>query len=245
MLEHLRANLFVDIQALKDELGVSIATIRRDLTELESRGLLKRTHGGAISVNQVTRDSANAERALSNAAEKARIADAAAAMVVSGDAVLIDSGTTALEVARRLAGNDTLTFVTNGADVVAVLAAGGARRIHVVGGEYIDVNHSFAGPLAADMVRKFNVDKAFLSVSSVDVRRSLICTQKPEFACVQQAMIEVAQSVIVVADHSKFDRTSLAVIAPLERVDYVVTDNAARGLVAGLQDKTKKKFVFA
>jgi DeoR/GlpR family transcriptional regulator of sugar metabolism len=245
VLQHLRAHLFVDVQRLRQELSASVATIRRDLTELEARGLLRRTHGGAVSVNQVTLETANAVRAESHAEEKARIAEIAAGLVVDGDAVLIDSGTTALEVARRLASNPSLTFVTNGADVVAALAAAGARQIHVIGGEYVEVNHSFAGPLAAEMIRRFNVDKAVLSVSSVDLKRGLICTQKQAVAAAQQAMIDIAQTVIVVADHTKFERTALSVIAPLDQIDHVVTGKEARSHIASLPEKTKKKFVFA
>jgi DeoR/GlpR family transcriptional regulator of sugar metabolism len=244
LLEHLRSELFVDVQLLRDKLGVSVATIRRDLTELEARGLLKRTHGGAV-VNQVTRESPNALREISNAHEKARIAKAAASMVVEGDAVMIDSGTTSLQVARCLAGNKSLTFVTNGSDTVAALVAGGARNIHVIGGAYTDINHSFSGPIAAEMVRRYNVDKAILSVSSIDLKRGLVCTLMPEVGCVQQSMIEIAQTVIVVADNSKFARTSLCVIAPLDRIGYVVTDDEARKHVAKLPDKIRNKFVFA
>ena len=102
LLECVRSRLFVDVQGLKDELGVSIATIRRDLTDLEGRRLLRRTHGGAVNINQVTHDNAPPfERAQFDG--KTRIAEAAAAMVVEGDAVMIDSGTTSLEVAKRLA----------------------------------------------------------------------------------------------------------------------------------------------
>ncbi len=95
------------------------------------------------------------------------------------------------------------------------------------------------------MVRSFNVDKAILSVAAVDVRRLLICTSHPQVACAQQAMIEIAQMVIVVADHAKLDRTALAVIATLERIDYIVTGAAARTAVAAIPEKLKKKFVLA
>ena len=245
LIEYLRCRLFVDAQALKEELGVSISTIRRDLTELERRKLLRRTHGGAMSVTQVTHDNETAIRETTNIDEKLRIAAATAAMIAEGDAVMIDSGTTSLQVARLLAANSSLTFVTNGQDVLDALVAGGARTIHVVGGEYVAINHSFSGSLAVGMVRSFNVDKAILSVASVDIRRGLICTLSPQVACVQQAMIEVAQSVIVVADHSKFERTALTVIAPLERVDYIVTDRASRALMTAVPEQLKKKFVFA
>jgi DeoR/GlpR family transcriptional regulator of sugar metabolism len=245
LLEHLRSELFVDVQVLKEQFGVSIATIRRDLTDLEKRGLLKRTHGGAVVINQVTRDSSAPVRETMNAREKAAIAEAAAAIIVEGDAVMIDSGTTSLQVARRLAGNQSLTFVTNGADTLAALVAGRARNVHMIGGQYVDINRSFSGAMAADMVRRFNVDKAILSVSSIDLKRGLLCTLSPEIGCVQQAMIEVAQSVLVVADHSKFDRTALSVIAPLDRIDYVVTNGETRNRLSSLPEKIRRKFVFA
>lgn len=245
LLEHLRSELFVDVQVLKDQFGVSIATIRRDLSELENRGLLKRTHGGATVINQVTRDYVTSVREISNAAEKRAIARAAAELVVEGDAVMIDSGTTSLQVAHELAGNPSLTFITNGSDVLSALVAGGARKLHFVGGEYVDINHSFGGPMAAEMVRRFNVDKVILSVSSVDLRRGLLCTLSPQVGYVQQAMIEVAQSVIVVADNSKFGRTALSVIAPIDNVDYIVTDGATRDVLGTVPEDIKKKFIFA
>lgn len=244
LIELLRSELFVDVQVLRDKLGVSMPTIRRDLTELERKGLLKRTHGGA-TVNQVTRDMSAPIREVTNAVEKAQIAEAAAELIADGDAVIIDSGTTSLQVAKLLASNQTLTFVTNGTDVLRALVDGGARNVHFIGGEYVEINHSCGGAMAADQVRRFNVDKAILSVASVDVKRRLICTLTTQIGSVQQAMIEIAQESIVVADHSKFDRTALTVIAPLESLDYLVTDAATRGSVASLPENLRRKFIFA
>lgn len=245
LIELIRSELFVDVQILRDQLGVSIATIRRDLSELESKGMLKRTHGGATVINQVTRDTVASVREVTNAPEKALIGAAAAELVADGDAVVIDSGTTSLQVAKLLAPNPTLTFVTNGTDVLRALVDGGARNVQFIGGEYVDINHSCGGPMAAEQVRRFNVDKAILSVSSVDVKRHLICTLSPQIGCVQQAMIEIAQEAIVVADHSKFDRTALTVIERLDALDYIVTNRATRPLVAGLPESLKQKFIFA
>lgn len=244
LMELLRSELFADTQVLTAALGVSIATIRRDLSELEKRGLLKRTHGGATVVNQVTRDYITSVRETTNSNEKSQIAEAAAELVVEGDAVMIDSGTTSLKVARLLSKNSSLTFITNGNDVLSTLVAGGAKNVHVVGGEYIDANHSFGGPMAAEMVRKFNVDKVIMSVSSVDLKRGLICTLSPQVGCVQQAMLEIAQTCIVVADHSKFDRTALTVIGSLNDVDYVVTDKETVSMVDAIDDDIRKKMIF-
>ncbi len=228
LLDHVRIHHFADVQALTDLFGVSVATIRRDLSELETQGLLRRTHGGALFLDQVTRDQANRDRTIANVEAKKRIARAAAELVVDGDTVIIDAGTTSLEVARVLGARKGLTFITNGLDASLELAAASAdNRLFVIGGEYQDVNHSFAGPLAADAMRKFNADKAFLSVSAVDLDRGTIGLSDPKFACVQQAMIEAAKSAIVVADASKFGRTSLSVVARLEALDCIVTDDDA------------------
>ena len=202
-------------------------------------------HGGAAIINQTTRDYMTPVRQLRHAEEKARIGAAAAELIVDGDAVLIDSGTTTLEVTKHLAGRSSLTFITNGTDVLAELAAAGAQRLHFIGGEYIEVNRSLGGPMAADMVRRFSVDKAILSVTAVDLERGVIATTSPQISAVQQAMIEIAGTVIVVADNSKFGRNALSVVAPLSAVDYLVTDTASEAHVEHLPETIRQKFIFA
>ncbi|RST83876.1 DeoR/GlpR transcriptional regulator [Aquibium carbonis] len=245
LLEQLGRQTYVEVQDLCAALGVSEATIRRDLTELEARGLLKRTHGGALSIQQVARDYSNADRKVLRNEEKARIAAATAELVVDGDAVFIDSGTTTVQVARQLCQRDTLTFVTNGLDVFACLAAARASRLYMIGGEYVEVNHGFGGPLAADAIRQFSVDKAILSVSAVDLARGQVSIAAPAMVPAQRAMIEIAQTVIVVADHSKFERGALAVIAALDAIDYVVTNTATRALLDDMPAALRGKMIFA
>jgi DeoR/GlpR family transcriptional regulator of sugar metabolism len=244
LLEYLRNEVFADAQTLKDALGVSIATVRRDLNELEARGLLKRMHGGAAIINQSTRDYANSVRETTNLEEKARIGAAAADLVIEGDAIIIDSGTTSLQVAKCLSGRPTLTFITNGTDTLSQLIDGGARNVHLIGGEYIELNRSLGGPMAADSVRRFSADKAILSVTAVDLERALIATASPQIGAVQQAMIEIARTVIVVADHSKFDRTALSVIASLRQVDHIVTNEKTKELTRSLSSDLRSKFIF-
>jgi DeoR/GlpR family transcriptional regulator of sugar metabolism len=244
LLEHLRNEVFADAQTLKDALGVSIATVRRDLSELEARGLLKRMHGGAAIINQSTRDYANSVRETINLEEKVRIGAAAADLVIEGDAVIIDSGTTSLQVAKCLSGRPTLTFITNGTDTLSQLVDGGARNVHFIGGEYIELNRSLGGPMAADAVRRFSVDKAILSVTAVDLERGLIATASPQIGAVQQAMVEIARTVIVVADDSKFDRTALSVIASLRQIDHIVTNEKTKELTRSLASDLRSKFIF-
>jgi DeoR/GlpR family transcriptional regulator of sugar metabolism len=244
LIQRLQARSYVETQDLCTFLGVSEATVRRDLVELEARGLIRRTHGGALYLNQITKDYSNAERLGQNPAEKAKIGKSAADLVADGDAVFIDAGTTTLQVACHLARRKNLTFVTNGTDILACLAAAGVERLFVTGGEYCDVNHSLTGALAAESIRGFNVDKLFLSVSAVDILRGQINISNPALAEAQRAMIEIAQEVIVVADHSKFTRHALSVIAPLTAVDRIVTDAAGRERIGELPEALFRKMMF-
>lgn len=245
LLQRLQTEAYVETHRLSAWLGVSEATVRRDLTDLESRGLIRRTRGGALPAVQITQDWSPEERRVRHAAEKARIGRAAAALVAEGDAVFLDSGTTTLEVARCLMRRHDLTFVTNGTDILACLAAAGAPRLHLTGGAYCPAIHGLTGGLAAEAIRRFNVDKLFLSVSAIDLARGQIGMSGPELAATQRAMIEIARMVIVVADHSKFTRSALSVVTTLEAIDRIVTDSAAAPRLEGLPEPLREKIILA
>lgn len=245
IVELLREEPFVDIRSLTERFQVSVATVRRDLGELEQAGLLRRTHGGAVGLNQVAQDAPNAARSVAQLTEKKAIAAAAAAMIVDGDAVLLDAGTTALEVARLLVGRTGLTLISNGADIVSELIRGEMPNVYSVGGEYAASNRSFRGPLAEHFIRQFNVDKLILNASSIDVDRGLICTASPQNASVQKAMIEMAGRTIVVADHTKFTKSSLSVTTKIEDVGVIITDVGAKTIIETAPEKLRRKFVIA
>lgn len=245
IIELVRERNFVDIRTLTERFDISVATVRRDLGELEEAGLLRRTHGGAVSINQVALDVTNAARLVWKQAEKAAIAATVADMVVDGDTVLFDAGTTALEVAKKLAGRNSLTFISNGLDIIAELTRFDGQNIYSVGGEYTETNRSFRGPLAEQFIRQFNVDKLILNAASIDVDRGLICTVSPVNASVARAMIEVSRRVIVVADHSKFTKSSLSVVARIEDIGVIVTDAGTKSIIDAAPEKLRKKFVIA
>lgn len=245
IIELLRERLFLDIRGLTEHFQVSVATIRRDLGDLEEAGFLRRTHGGAVSVNQVGNDPSKADRAVSHLAQKQAIAAAAAAMVSDGDTVLLDAGTTALEVAKLLVGHTGLTFISNSIDIVAELIRSGRHNLYSVGGEYADINGSFRGPLAEQFIRQFSVDKLILNAAAIDLDRGLIFTGSPANAGVQRAMIEVSRRVIVVADHSKFAKSSFSVTTRIEDIGVIVTDAEARGIIEAGPEALRRKFVIA
>lgn len=245
IVELLREEAFIAINTLTERFNISLATARRDLGELETAGLLRRTHGGAVSVNQVAQDASHATRSVSRQSEKAAIAAVAAGMIVQGDAVILDAGTTAFEVAKRLSGRADLTLISNGIDIVSELVRGNARNVFSIGGEYAEANRSFRGPLAEQFIRQFNVDKLILNATSIDLDRGLICTASPVNASIQRTMIEVASRVIVVADSSKFTKSSLSVTAKIEDIGVIVTYVGARNIIDGAPEKLRRKFVIA
>lgn len=243
--ELLREEQFLAINTLTERLGISLATARRDLDELEQAGVLRRTHGGAVSVNQVGQDTTHAARSVSRQAEKAAIAATAAGMIAEGDAVFLDAGTTALEVAKILSVRKGLTLISNGLDIITELSRGDGNSIYSVGGEFTDTNRSYRGPLAENFVRQFNADKLILNASSIDLDRGTICTSNPINASIQKAMIEVSRRVIVVADHSKFTKSSLSVTTKIEDVGVIITDVGAKSIVDTAPEKMRRKFAIA
>lgn len=245
ILELLREKRFVDVRTLTDLLGVSVATIRRDLAELEGAGQLRRTHGGAVSVSQVALDPGYVDRAVSNLKEKTRIAETAAAMIQDGDTVMLDAGTTALEVARKLSLRNGLTFLSNGADILTELTGNDRNPVYAVGGEYAAINRSYRGPMAEHFIRQFRVDKLILNAASVDLEHGQIFTGSPVNAAVQQVMIEMAGQVIVVADHSKFFKPSFSVVAPIAAMEAIVTDDGAAEVIAAAPASLRSKFIIA
>ena len=245
ILEMLREANFVAIRNLTDVLEVSVATVRRDLDELQSAGRLRRTHGGAVSITQASNDPANEDRAVSNLAEKGLIAETAASMIADDDTVLLDAGTTALEVAKKLAFRSGLTFISNGSDIVAELIRGQTQNVYCVGGQFAEINRSFRGPLAEQFIRQFNVDKLILNAASIDLDRGLILTGSPENASVQRAMMEVAAQTIVVADHSKLTKFSFSVAVKISEVGVIVTDPGAEAMIEEAPEQMRRKFLIA
>lgn len=217
----------VEVNALATDLAVSAATVRRDLTELEVAGRLRRTHGGAVPLHLREIDPPFSARAGRQVDEKDRIGRAAAALIEPGETVYIDAGTTAAAVARHLALFRPLRIVTNAANLCEVVAPAEEREIHVLGGQLRPENLSLVGPFADEAARRFIYTTAFLGVNAVDLDRGLITTPTQAEAALQRTVIEMAQRVIVVADHTKFTAPAAAVIAPLRSVLTIVTDDAA------------------
>ncbi|HZU14327.1 MAG TPA: DeoR/GlpR family DNA-binding transcription regulator [Chloroflexota bacterium] len=220
ILDIVQRDGFTNIPALTRELGVSQATIRRDLARLDRLGRLRRTYGGALatSVGEVPyRDK------LSEAADaKQRIARAAAALVTDGMAVGFTGGTTTLYVARALSRSSALTVVTN-ALTIAMEFSGSDTRVIVTGGELRGTTFELIGPLAEPVLQHIHLDLMFVGVDGISAVGGLT-THHPIEAQANRALMERAAKSVVVADSRKLGRRTFAQIAPIDRIAMVITD---------------------
>jgi DeoR family transcriptional regulator, aga operon transcriptional repressor len=213
----------VAVTGLARDLGVSMATIRRDLELLESQRLLSRTHGGAVS-HGVLYELPLRYRSGHHAAEKHRIAAEAVARLGDARVVGLTGGTTTTEVARRIAGQ-TLTVVTNALNIAAELAVRPNLKLVVTGGVARPESYELVGPLADATLDEVNIDVLFVGVDGAS--RAGMTTHHEVEAHTNRRMIERARRVVVVCDASKVGRSALAVICQAGDVDELITDGSA------------------
>lgn len=216
-------------------LSVSARTVRRDLAEMEEKGIVRRVRGGAMlaTLTGPGEDLPLENREVSFREEKLRIGNAAAQLVRRGDCVLLDSGTTTLEVARHLPRGYDLTVVTNALTIAAELASRTDVSLVLTGGSYYKPGGSFVGPLTEHNLQTINADIGFIACAGVDLEKGLTNTNLFEFT--KRTMMEVSRRVVLVADHSKFGQAKLAIFGTLDEVDMIITDS-------GIDEDTLRKF---
>lgn len=228
ILQKLREDSTVSVSELSSEFGVSEVTIRKDLRILKERKLLVRVHGGAImgagsSLDEVEERNFNFKR-LVNAREKEAIGRAAAAHIRNGDTILVDSGTTALEVVRNLDRFTDLTIITNSLHAMTEAIKYKRFKVILLGGTVRESSLSMVGPLAESNLKLFYCDKLFLGVDSFSVDAGL-STPNVEEASTNQVMISRAREVIAMFDSSKVNKRALAFIAMPDKLNTVITDS--------------------
>jgi DeoR family transcriptional regulator of aga operon len=221
----------VSVEALSARLGVSLATVRRDLTALEEQGLVRRTHGGVKAVSPVAydafrHDSSFQEQEGRHADEKRRIGLAAAELVKDGETIGLSPGTTATQVARSLRHRKGITVVTNTVNVAMELCQREDLTVYVTGGYLRGGWFSLVGGPAASGVREVFLDKVFVGVNAIDAERGLSCLH-PEEAAINRALVGQARERIVVADRSKLGRVVRCLICPTSEVHMLITDRDA------------------
>ncbi|HVP55776.1 MAG TPA: transcriptional repressor AgaR [Candidatus Eisenbacteria bacterium] len=198
-------------------------TIRRDLELLHNRGLIYRTHGGALPIRAGAESDRNlTEREMQHPREKQLIAAAAAKMVKEGQSVVLDSGSTTTAIARALREFQHLTVITNAINIASELS-GTAIDIILTGGMLRPNSYSLVGPIAEESLRRLKADILFLGVDGFDTQTGVSTPNLLE-AQLNRLMVQIATRVIAVCDSSKFGRSSLSSIVPLSNLHGVITD---------------------
>ena len=235
----LRTRRIARVADLCRELSVSAATVRRDLEALESRGHVRRVHGGAMSAEGRMEEPLFDDKASIAAAEKQRIALAALKHVGHQDSIFLDGGSTVLALAPMLASMPHLTVVTNSLMVAGTLAGEGPRLI-LIGGELRRLSQTFVGSLTAPLIEEIHVDIAFMGTMGASVKHGLTTTD-PREAHTKSLVMSRANQVILLAHADKIGKLSFVKFGTLADVDVLITDRAApAGTVRAIRKNSVK-----
>jgi DeoR/GlpR family transcriptional regulator of sugar metabolism len=221
LLDLINARGFATLDELTKALGVSESTVRRDLEALDAAGVVRRTHGGAVCSEEVQAMPAFDDRTTAQAPEKRAIGRTAAALVHDGDTILLDGGTTTMEVARALAGRP-IQVVTNSLPIASLLAASRDTDLILLGG-YVSPRTGVAmGPLAIASLESIRVHRLFMGAGGIT--RDGVFNSNSLLVETERRMMQAAQEVVLVADRTKFGRLALTRLCGLDEIGSLVVD---------------------
>jgi DeoR/GlpR family transcriptional regulator of sugar metabolism len=232
------------IEDLTERFGISLMTAHRDLDDLATRGLLRKTRGVVSAAPTSLIESSAVYRSSRQAREKRAIAAAAADHVEPGQAVFFDDSTTVLQMVPHLAARVPLTAITNSLTLMNELKSLSDVTLLGLGGQYQNWCNAFMGPVTTAEIRRLRVDSAFMSMSAI--ADGMVFHQSPEMVETKRAMFESAARRILLADHTKFERRALHAMIALEEFDVVIVDDGTPpNLVERMRDRGIKVQVAA
>ncbi len=224
IMEQIKRDGLVTVEALSKILDVSVITIRRDLSLLEEKGVLERTHGGAILTKQIEREFNYSEKDRINTAQKEAIGRAAAALVEDGDTVFVNSGSTVYQVVRFIEGKQDVQIVTNNAAAVADFGSKLGVELILTGGVYRPQSNCLIGDFAVNTVNHIIASKIIMGVDGLCFDSGLTSPVYQEAGITRAMMDRTQGSIICVADSSKLGKVTNFITAALSKVDILVTD---------------------
>lgn len=205
-------------------LDVSEATVRRDLEWLEDRGVIERTHGGAIYNERINLEQEYKQRALRQIEEKRKIGALAASLVEDGDILFVNSGTTTTQFIRQMRPDLDITIITN--NLIAVLEIGEVDyEVLVLGGSFQPKSNSVAGRFAVQNLSQVYANKAFIGVDGISIKHGCTVPSNAEAEVVHLMLERTQGPVYILADHSKWGMVSNFEIAPVHKINVLVTDS--------------------
>jgi DeoR/GlpR family transcriptional regulator of sugar metabolism len=201
---------------------VTEETIRRDLEKLEKDGILSRTYGGAMLNRHTNEDLPFVTRNAINTDIKRDIALKALNLIKDGDTLMADPSSTAFEFLKLLGNKSNLTIITNSIHILHEFANSNMNIIST-GGSLRYRSLSLVGPIAHETIQRYNVDTAVISCKGIDMDKGITDSNEPECE-LKKYMLRQADKVILLADHTKFDRTAFTNLVELNKIDYLITD---------------------
>lgn len=213
---------------------VTEVTIRQDLEKLEAEGLIVKEHGGAFLKNVAEQVRNISLVHQENLDKKERIAQKCLEFIESGDTIILDSGSTTTEIAKKLKGLKNLTVITNALNIALMLGTEPSIEVIMTGGEFKPPTLSLTGQKAADFFKGLNVQKLFLATAGISLKSGLTYPSISDLV-VKKAMIDAAEITYLVADSTKIGKSALASLGALSLIDYIITDE-------GIEEKHKQVF---
>lgn len=233
ILKLLDQNEEVSIQEIVAKCGVSEITVRRDLTLLEDKGLLKRTHGGAVRSSAIPEMFGFDNNSLERRSQKLEICKIAASFIEENDTIYMDCGTTVYYLAQLLPRFKNLRVITNSLPVVSELMLHPQIVVYLIGGELDITRKALYGPMTENLLSRYKADKAFIGAGGVSLSHGLSSNHEKE-ASITIKMAEAAEKVYLLCDSSKIEKNSYFNYSSLSLVDYLITDKEVSGSVLEL-----------
>jgi len=228
--QHIRERGRVQVSELMDEFGLTDTSIRRDLSILESKGVIRRVHGGAVSTSEGLQIAILEERKIHYSAEKRCIGAVAAEYIQPQDVVLMDTGTSVLQVARHIPESirrlGTLRILTNSTLLLDEMGSWATPNLLLLGGIFLPEHWATVGPEVLSSLQQISAHRAFLGCDGLTLNGG-ITSAHPLVAQTGREMANRAEQVIVLADHSKLGRAGFIPIMPINKIDILITDSSA------------------
>ena len=237
IIKNLEKTKRASVNELSEEFEVSRATIRRDLSELEKKGFLRRTHGGAILSGSSKLEPSYKEKEDHYAKEKAAIGKKAADIIKDGDTVYIDAGTTTRNIIDYISDKNNLTIVTNAHHIIKKVKESNLEcELVVVGGNFKWTTEAMIGPMAEAFLDKLRVDKAFIGVNGFNLEAGAT-TPDPREAKMKEIAVSIAAENFFLFDRSKWEEVYFCKFADLSMINFIITDQLSRENEKALKEK--------
>lgn len=223
--DYLKENDIARISVLMELTDASVDTIRRDLEALEKRGILRRVHGGAVCESDSTLGRSFGFREVKNRPQKIELASKVVELIKEGQSVALNSGTTNIEVAKVMIKEfSQLTIITNSLRIAQIFADADKFTVLLPGGILSSREYSLTGRQCEELLAGYNIDVAVIAANALSIKKGVTDFRMEEIGVIR-AMINNSDLRILAADSSKFEKTSLVTICPLQKMNYIVTDS--------------------